>query len=116
MTERTFSIHDNLVTETFPDGAVSYDIFDGNDWPGGDEEGKQYARLIHRCLNRHSAMLHATLELCAALELACSRTGTDWIGSGVHNAIDHVRKTILEEGMTTLSGVVKKLEESPYDD
>lgn len=35
-----------LVVERFPDGSCSFDIFDASTWPGSDDEGMYYARLI----------------------------------------------------------------------
>lgn len=35
-----------LVVERFTDGSCSFDLFDAREWPGGDQEGMAYARLI----------------------------------------------------------------------
>ena len=35
-----------LVIERFKNGTVSFDIFDASNWPGSDEDGMAYARLI----------------------------------------------------------------------
>ena len=111
MTERKFELSGGIVVERLEHGGVSYDIFDVDQWPGSIDEGRELARFIVNSLNRHSNMLQATLELCANLELACERTGTDWIGSGVRNAIVNVRASLLEYGMSALPNAVK----DPYD-
>lgn len=45
-TGRLESDENGLVVERFANGDCSFDIFDASEWPGGDEDGNFYARLI----------------------------------------------------------------------
>lgn len=107
MTDRKFLLSQGIVQEAIGEGQVSHDIFDALTWPGGQDEGYKMAKFIHASLNRHSNMLQATLELCATMEQHCANTGTDWIGSGIRNAIAHVRTTLIEYGMSVLPNTIK---------
>ena len=61
---RTFECSgDGLVCERYEDGSVSFDIFDGRDWPGGEKEGKELAKFIVDSMNDSSNMMEILLDL-----------------------------------------------------
>jgi hypothetical protein len=57
-----------LVVERFANGDCSFDIFDASEWPGGDEDGNFYARLIADTAAERDRLLVANAELVEALE------------------------------------------------
>jgi len=50
--KQTWENDNGLVIRREPDGSVSFDIFDADEWNGGIEEGRIIAALIVRAVNR----------------------------------------------------------------
>ena len=57
--KQTWENDNGLVIRREPDGSVSFDIFDADEWNGGIEEGRTIAALIVRAVNHHEELVTA---------------------------------------------------------
>ncbi len=69
---------DGLVAEWFADGSCSFDIFDAREWPGSDEDGMVYARLIADTAAERDRLKAANAELVGVLEIALPQAEGCW--------------------------------------
>ena len=60
--KQTWENDNGLVIRREPDGSVSFDIFDADEWNGGIEEGRTIAALIVRAVNHHEELVEALGE------------------------------------------------------
>ena len=63
--KQTWENDNGLVIRREPDGSVSFDIFDADEWNGGIEEGRTIAVLIVRAVNCHEELLELARRLIA---------------------------------------------------
>ena len=64
--KQTWENDNGLVIRREPDGSVSFDIFDADEWNGGIEEGRTIAALIVLAVNHHEELVEA-LKNCRSL-------------------------------------------------
>ena len=55
--KQTWENDNGLVIRREPDGSVSFDIFDADEWNGGIEEGRTIAALIVLAVNHHEELV-----------------------------------------------------------
>ncbi len=91
-TGRLESDENGLVVERFANGDCSFDIFDAQEWHGGDEDGMFYARLIVTAVNCHADLLAALEALERRVSTFGNRLGPakdnfDWSDTGDDRAM-----------------------------
>ena len=67
-----------LVVERFATGGCSFDIFDASTWPGSEEHGMAYARLIADTAAERDRLKLVNAALLFALEFMVTQVEDTW--------------------------------------